>query len=235
MKVSIIHGQSHREFSYHAGRMLVDKLQNAEVIGEFFLPKDLPEFCIGCYTCMNIDETHCPHNKYLEPITKAMDASDLLIFTTPVYCMHTTGSMKTLLDHYFTWWMSHRPKENMLYKKAVIIALGAGVGMKSATKDIKVSLQYWGISNIQTCCQRSMASHWIDVKKEIADELDKKLTKIALNLNKRKHANVSLRTKIIFMAMRMMNKKNWSACEQDKVYWMQKGWLGNVRPWKRYE
>ena len=49
MNVTIIHGQNHQESSYHAGRFLVNQFNDVEELHEFFLPDDLPVFCIGCY------------------------------------------------------------------------------------------------------------------------------------------------------------------------------------------
>lgn len=41
------------------GRILADKLAEEEDIIEFFLPRDLNHFCLGCYSCIE-DETKCP-------------------------------------------------------------------------------------------------------------------------------------------------------------------------------
>lgn len=231
MIVTIIHGQQHRESSYHAGRLLIDKLDHVEVINEFTLPKDLPVFCLGCYNCMLSGEEKCPHFNYIEPIKKAIIEADLLIFTTPVYCLRTTGPMKSLLDHFFTWWGVHRPKAILYHKKAVIISLGAGGGMKSAAKDIRASLTNWGISDIQICCQRSQSMQWNSVPTKNKKSLHKKLDKIANKLNKNKKPKVSLSRKFMFMMYRGIQLKNWSSCPKDYDYWKAQGWLEKKRPW----
>lgn len=59
MKIVIIHGQSHKETSYHVGRALVDELEGKESIKEFFMPKHMPKFCTGCMECMNKGEEFC--------------------------------------------------------------------------------------------------------------------------------------------------------------------------------
>lgn len=232
MKVTIIHGQNHKESSYHAGRFFIDQLNDVEDIHEFFLPKDLPAFCMGCYRCMHEGEDHCPHYQYLKPITKAIESSDLLIFTTPVYCLHISASMKALLDHYFTWWDTHRPKAIMYKKQVIIISSGAGAGMKSTIKDIKTSLSHWGISNIKTCGFRSQAIHWNEVNEKNKQNIQKKLIHIAHSL---KQPHITIKTKIMFMMMRFMQIKKWSACQKDYDYWKEQGWLNHKRPWKSYE
>ncbi len=58
MKIVIIHGQNHKGSTYNIGRMIADKT-GASDIKEFFLPRDLNHFCMGCYTCIK-DDTKCP-------------------------------------------------------------------------------------------------------------------------------------------------------------------------------
>ena len=59
MKVVLIHGQNHKGSSYHIGRMIADKMQGINEITEFFLPRDLNHFCLGCYNCIE-DDAKCP-------------------------------------------------------------------------------------------------------------------------------------------------------------------------------
>lgn len=234
MKIAVIHGQNHKGSSYHVGRFLVDKLETSNNVKEFFLPKDMPKFCTGCYNCLVKGEEYCPHYEYMKPISEAISKSDLLVFTTPVYCLRTSGSMKALLDHYFTWFVVHRPKEEMYFKKAVIIASGAGTGMRKAASDIKTSLFYWGISHIKVYKLRSMAMSWNDISEErkvkIHSDMNRMATKIKSHDGK---AKVSLRSKIMFYIMRMMQTKNMEASLKDKEYWRDKGWLEDKRPWKK--
>ena len=70
----------------------------------------------------------------------AVEAADLLIFTTPTYCLHASAPMKSFLDLTFTYWMPHRPRKCMFSKKAVVVSTAAGSGAKSAPKDITSAL-----------------------------------------------------------------------------------------------
>ena len=67
MKITIIHGQSHKGSTYKIATDLANKL-NGEV-KEFFLPRDFNDFCLGCTTCFMKDEKKCPHYEKLVPIT----------------------------------------------------------------------------------------------------------------------------------------------------------------------
>lgn len=78
MKIVLIHGQNHKGSSYHIGRMIVDNLDVKKEVTEFFLPKDLNHFCIGCYRCIEGDE-NCPFYNEKKTIMEAVEAADLLI------------------------------------------------------------------------------------------------------------------------------------------------------------
>ncbi len=233
MKIVIIHGQSHKGTSYHVGRALVDQLGSKENITEFFLPKDMPHFCCGCYQCLKSSD-QCPHYEWVRPIMQSMDEADLLVFTTPVYCLRTTGSMKALLDHLFIQWISHRPKEEMYFKRAVVVSAGAGGGMKEAAKDIVTSLKFWGISYIQTYKVRSMAVSWNDVNDKNKAKIEQDIKAMADKLKAgRRPTKVFLSRKVMFHLMRKMQLAGWGSGSEDKAYWMEQGWLGKYRPWKR--
>ena len=95
MNIAIIHGQNHKGSSYHTGRLLVDQIPGEHEIAEFFLPRDLNHFCLGCYRCIERDED-CPWYEQKQAIVNAMERADLLVFTTPTYCMAPSASMKTV-------------------------------------------------------------------------------------------------------------------------------------------
>ena len=61
MKIVMIHGQNHKGSSYNIGRMIAEKISDENSIQEFFLPKDLNHFCLGCYACIE-DDKKCPYN-----------------------------------------------------------------------------------------------------------------------------------------------------------------------------
>ena len=65
MKVTIIHGQSHKGSTYHISKILADKIGGE--VKEFFLPRDFGEFCVGCTQCFRKSETLCPHYEKISP------------------------------------------------------------------------------------------------------------------------------------------------------------------------
>ena len=229
MKVTIIHGQDHKGSSYNIGKMLSEKISNAEIT-EFFLPRELNHFCKGCYTCTK-DETKCPYYEEKNVIMQAVEAADVLIFTTPTYCMHASAPMKAFIDLSFTYWMPHRPRKCMFSKKAVVISTAAGSGAKSATKDVATALQYWGVPYVKQYGIAVQAASWDQVSEKKKEKIENKINKLANGLQKSK-VNVGLKTKFLFSLMRLMQSKGMGSDESERVYWEEQGWLEKARPWK---
>ncbi len=229
MKITIIHGQSHKGSTYHVAKILSEKIGGE--VTEFFLPKDFSSFCVGCIRCFGESETLCPHYESLKPITKALDEADVIILASPVYVYHATGAMKALLDHYGYRWMVHRPEEKMFQKQGVCISTAAGAGMKSTNKDMKDSLFFWGIGKIYQIGVAIAAVSWENVNEKKRKKIEKETTKIANKIKKRNgRVRVSLKTKMFFNIMRMIQKSGWN--ETDVRYWKEKGWDQKKRPYK---
>lgn len=229
MKIVLIHGQNHKGSSYHIGRLVADKLGADNEIIEFFLPKDLDHFCLGCYKCIE-DETQCPFYIEKKAIMENVENAKLLIFTTPTYCMRASAPMKSFIDLTFTYWMIHKPRKTMFKKKAVVISTAAGTGVKSAMKDISNALFYWGIPVIRHYGIAVQAMSWEQVSDDKKTKIQKDTTKLASSLLKQK-VRVGIKTKFMFYIMRMMQKTNWGASPVEKKYWQDKGWLDKKRPW----
>ncbi|MCF0259469.1 MAG: NAD(P)H-dependent oxidoreductase [Erysipelotrichaceae bacterium] len=228
MKITIIHGQSHKGSTYHMARQLAEMLEGE--ITEFFLPRDFGSFCTGCMSCIKRGENLCPHYSSLKPITAAMDEADVLILDSPVYVFHVTGPMKAFLDHYAYRWMIHRPEQRMFTKQAVCITTAAGAGMKSALKDMKDSLSFWGVGKVYCCGKAVKADRYADVSDQKKKEIEKDLSKIAQQIRRHQgHVRPNLKTRTLFYVFRMLQRKEIAA--NDKKYWDEKGWTGSSRPW----
>ncbi len=229
MKITIIHGQSHKGSTYNIAKMLADKLDGE--VQEFFLPRDFNDFCVGCTSCFMKNENLCPHFEKLKPLTEAIDEADVLIFASPVYVYHVTGAMKNFLDHYGYRWLVHRPNEDMFRKQAVCISTAAGGGMKSTNKDMADSMFYWGVARTYKYGVAVRATSYNKISDSIKTKIDKKTTQLAKKI-KSKNGKIKpdIKTKMFFNIMRMVQKGGWN--EADSVYWKEKGWTGKKRPWK---
>lgn len=230
MKIVLIHGQNHKGSSYHIGRMLAEQFAECEVT-EFFLPEDLEYFCTGCYACI-VNEENCPFYTEKKRIMDEAERADLLIFSTPTYCMRASASMKAFLDLTFTYWMSHRPRKCMFSKKAVIVSTAAGCGMKSAIKDIQNALLYWGVPYIKGYGVAVQAMSWEQVSDKKKARIKQDIEKLARKISNAGTPRVGFKTKFLFGVMRMMQKKGMGSSSEEKEYWKENGWLDKKRPWK---
>ena len=231
MKIVMINGQNHKGSTYNIGRLLAKKIGSDKDIVEFFLPKDLNHFCLGCYTCIE-DDTKCPFYEEKNRIMKEVEEADILIFTTPTYCLRASAPMKSFIDLTFNYWMSHRPRKCMFNKKAVVISTAAGSGAKKAVKDVSDALFYWGIPCIVEYGICIQAMNWDGVSEKKKQKIEKDTIRIAQRLSRKKRVKAGIKTKAMFSLMRMMQKADFGSGEADKSYWEKSGWLGKERPWR---
>ena len=229
MKIVTLNGQNHKGSSYRIGRMIAEKIEGKNEITEFFFPKDLNHFCLGCYRCIE-DQTACPCYAEKKIILDAIDAADILIFTTPTYCMHVSAPLKAFLDLTFDLWMVHRPMPSMFRKKAVIVSTSAGSSTKSATKDVQDALVYMGVPKIIRYGQAVHAMNWQDVSEKKKASIEAAANAIARKLNAKK-PRVGIKTRFLFKMMGLMHKKHWNSSPVETEYWKEAGWLDGKRPW----
>jgi len=241
MKITVINGTEKHGVTYRLKELFLAAFQDKADITEYDLPKDCPSFCAGCASCILKGEHTCKDVESIGRIETSLLGADLIVMTSPTYVFHTTGAMKALLDHFAYRWMPHRPAPEMFGKRAVIITQCLGSGAKSAAKDIKHSLSWWGISEIGIFTGALMGDIvWdrLSVKKQ--EELTGRIQKIAekfAHMNYTKPAHTSLITKCKFLVCRMLQKNIHKANPEslDGKYWVKQGWLDSRRPWKQRE
>lgn len=237
MNITVINGTEKHGVTYRLKEMFLSDFRGKASITEYYLPKDCPNFCNGCVSCIVKGEGACKDAEYIKRIEKSLLEADLIVMTSPAYVFHTTGAMKALLDHFAYRWMPHRPAPEMFGKRAVIITQCLGAGAKSAAGDIKHSLSWWGISKIGVFSGALMGDIiWERLSKKKRSELTRKVKRFSqrfLRIDYTKPAHTGLITKAKFFVCRMVITlhKNDPAY-LDGRYWSEQGWLGKVRPWK---
>ncbi|MBR4543264.1 MAG: NAD(P)H-dependent oxidoreductase [Lachnospiraceae bacterium] len=238
MKITVINGTEKKGVTYRLKELFLEHLRDSAEITEFYLPKDCPSFCVGCTTCFLKDEHKCKDREYVEKIEKALLEADLLVFTSPTYVFHATGAMKAMLDHFGYRWMPHRPAKEMFGKRAVVITQALGSGDKSAAKDIKDSLSWWGVSDIRLITFKLMSDiDWNRIPEKKRAAFAGRLYKAADRFKKidyTKPAGTSLITKAKFYMVRMMQTNLGKSDPEytDYKYWKNNGWIDKARPWK---
>lgn len=231
MKIVMIHGQNHKGSTWNIANLLLQKLPGEKEVKEYFLPRDLNHFCSGCYACLEARE-RCPYWREKEPMLHQMREADLLILTSPNYCMMPSAPMKAFLDLFFTNWMSHKPLREMFSKRAVVISSAAGAGAKKAAKLIGNNLANWGIPEIHLYAAVVNAMNWDMVPSGKKARMEKDMDKLARQLSRRGKVTVGMKTRILFWFYGGMQKAGWGASPTEKQYWIENGWLSGGRPWK---
>jgi len=239
MKIVVVHGSPRKGNTYAATQVFMEELKKHGPVefSEFFLPKDLPEFCCGCMICFLKSENLCPHAKYTLPMLNDMLEADALIFSTPVFVLQVSGGMKSFLDHYGHLFIVHRPRPEMFRKKAFIISSTAGVGTKAAIKTIKDSLRYWGINRVYSLSFATFGDEWInmkaDKKSKITSRIKKKAARFYREVASEKRHYPYFLIRFMFFVRKIIMKKFDDDSSADKRYWIEKGWLkGTNSPFK---
>jgi len=228
MKIALIHGQNHKGSTYHIARMAAEKIGGG--IEEFF-PKDYGAGCLGCHACMEKGMEFCPHYDRIGPVIDSMLAADVIVIGSPTYVLEMTGQLKSLFDHLFSAWLSHRPEKVMFSKTAVAVSTAAGMGMSGVAKSIAKQLFYMGVPKVYRIPVRVAATSWDMVKRK--ERIGAKAASIAQKIAaKSGKVKPGPKLRFMFLMMRQMHKKNtWSPL--DKKHWEDMGWLESGRPWKQ--
>lgn len=231
MKIIVLHGQMHRGSTWHITQAVLARLPGAD-IQEFYLPKDGPDFCAGCFSCFYKGEEHCPHAAAMTPLLQAVDGADVLVFDSPCYVMGMSGQLKAFFDHMGFRFMVHRPEASMFGKVGLCISTAAGGGADRATKDMARSLFFWGVAKTFRYAQNVGASSWEEVKPALKQKIERNAARLAARVARAAgHAQPGLKSRALFAVMRATQKGNdWNPLDRD--FWESRGWLGAARPWK---
>lgn len=238
MKITVINGTEKQGVTYHIKELFLAAFKEKADITEYYLPKDCPHFCSGCTNCLLRGAHTCRDADKINVLEKSLLEADLLVMTSPAYVFHATGAMKAFLDHFAYRWMPHRPAPEMFTKRAVIITQCLGAGAKSAAKDIRHSLSWWGISEIGIFTGALMSDIvWDKLPEHKQAELTRKIEKLSqkfARVDYTRPARTHLITRIKFSFCRAMQKSLHKADPEylDGNYWAQQGWLNGVRPWR---
>lgn len=235
MKITVINGTMRHGSTWHCKDLLLNKISQLEEtqVREFYLPKDMTDFCTGCFSCFLNGEDSCPHANQIQPIVTALEEADLVILTSSVYGLDVTGQLKALLDHLCFMWISHRPNPKMFNKVGISFATTAGAGLSHTTKTMQNSLKYWGVKKRFASKQRVAAMKWTDIsdkkRRQIENNIEQLAKKATRSVADIEHSRAPLFRKIMFNMMKSMIKKNdWNPT--DRNHWEANGWLSGSKP-----
>ncbi len=235
MKVTVINGNLRHGSTWHSADAVIGEIRKLEEVSltEFFLPRDMPHFCLGCFSCIAKGEERCPHAGSVKPILDSILEADLIVLTSPVYAMNVSAQMKALLDHLCFMWMSHRPNPLMFRKVGLTVSTTAGAGLGQSTKAMRDSLTFWGAKRVYSLKSPVSAMSWDDVKEGRKSAIEKSAARlsrrIVLSYRRRESISNPLFRSFFFSIMRgMMRKNDWNLT--DRNHWEANGWLSGARP-----
>lgn len=234
MKLVMVHGSNHRGNTWHFADLFREVLARRCPLEtqEFFLPRDMPELCLGCFSCFVNGEHTCPHAAKVAPIAEATAEADLVVLTSPVYALDVSGSMKTMLDHLCYRWIVHRPDPRMFGKIGLTVSTTAGAGLGGATKAMRNSLRFWGVRHAFSMKLAVAAIGWNEVSEKNRMRMQRQAEKAADRVLRAAHRRFgSPVRRIAFLGIRSaMQKGAWN--ERDREHWKEKGWLKGVNPFR---
>lgn len=235
LRIAVIHGQAHKGVTYTITHAILQNLAQDDLeIREFFLPKDGPDFCIGCNACFVKGEAYCPSADRVQPIADAMVWADAIIVDTPNYVMEMSGALKNLMDHLAYRWVTHRPHASMYGKVGVAVCSSAGAPAGGVTRSIARQLKWMGCPKVYCLPFTSSTMTVSGMKDERRRRMERKAARLAKALGRKVgNARASLRAKAAFLLMRRMQSSPdaaWNPTDRD--WWVENGWTGSARPWR---
>lgn len=236
MKITVLYGNQRRGSTYHCVQEVLGRIRGEKEIEEFFLPRDMPHFCTGCFQCIKNGEDRCPHADAAGPILRSLEKADLIVLSSPVYVYDVSGSLKAMLDHAAYRWLIHRPHPAMFGKVGLCVSTTAGAGLKSTLGTMRHSLRFWGVPAIYSLGSVVHASRWEDVSEKKRKRIQTKAARLARSIERstakiRKPAPSPYVRFMLGIAKKLQkSQRPMSAC--DAAYWKAQGWMDGTKPWK---
>ncbi len=236
MKITVIHGQGHKGVTYTMTQTVLNFLiTDKDEIREFFLPKDGPDFCCGCFNCFLKGESFCPSADKVQPIALAVEWADIILLDSPNYVMEMSGSMKNLMDHLAYRWASHRPHGSMFTKVGIVVSSSAGAPPRGTVRSMARQLKWMCVPKVYTLGLACNTAPGEAIKPKRMKLITKKAEKIAKAVRRRaERPRPSLRGRIMFGIFRKMQSSPDSAWNPtDRDFWVNQGWTQKCRPWRQ--
>jgi multimeric flavodoxin WrbA len=189
------------------------------------------EPCRGCFVCFHKGSQACPLDDDREKIEEKMDAADAVVFATPVYSMHVTYLLKTLIDRMaYTF---HRPR--FFGKYAVGLAVAGSIGQEQALKYVEETSESWGfhyIGGIAHADQPAiMKIPGADKRKTLGKKDERVAERLYRHMKRNIRPRVRFKDSLNFHVMRNVYSRMERYSPADYSYWKERGWL---EPGTRY-
>ena len=126
--------------------------------------------------------------------------------------------------------MVHKHNAEMLHKQAFVIASASGPVYRAALREMKDSLDFWGVARTYRMGFTLMEINWEHLPPKLKKKITRQAEKTAAKL-RRSVSGPGVKVWFLFHAMRLAHKYAWQD-SPDAKWWREHGWLGRSRPWK---
>jgi multimeric flavodoxin WrbA len=228
MRIVVLHGQIHHGVTWHLLQALLAGLQAPDDSLQEFTLNNLPS-CTGCFTCFKVDEARCPHRAQYGRIIEAIEAADIVIATSPTYCMEMSGQLKTFFDHMAYRWAPHRPHPAMWNKVGIAISSTVGAGAGNVVRSIARQFMWWLIPRRYTLALALQAANWAEVAPEKQVRAARQAEALGRKIRQRGlPKRMGLLQRLIHFGIGMgVRSGKWLA--RDTEYWLAQGWVRSVK------
>jgi multimeric flavodoxin WrbA len=223
MKIAAIMGSPHRGNSYEVTERIQKKLMGyGNVEFEYIHLKDMDiKPCRGCFVCFLEGEDHCPLKDDRRLVEEAIEATDGVIFVSPVYSMHISCLMKLFIDR--SAYIFHRPR--YFGKCAISLCTTGAVGTKAALKYLKMVASLWGFNYIGGLGYVMPPKEMNIAPMQGRDRMDSVIKRFYMAIKENHPVRLSLLDHIGFRAMREVYSRMEGHSPADYEYWKAKGWF----------
>jgi multimeric flavodoxin WrbA len=164
--------------------------------------------CAGCERCIR-ETTLCIQRDAAQEILAQLLAADGVILASPVYMMHVSGKLKSLIDKTASW--VHRPP--MAGKPVMMVATTGGSGLRQTLDFLKQTIIQWGAHPTSRIGRRATDSRPVS---------DQEVASFVWHLNNDpRHYRPEWVQLAFYQVQKVLALKVASI---DRAYWEERGW-----------
>ena len=224
MKILLINGSPHEGNTSDKIAEIEEKLSTyADADVEIINLKDMNILpCKGCFVCFMKGRNKCPLRDDRELIENKMMDADGVIFATPVYSMHVSYLLKTLIDR--MGYIFHRPR--FFKKYAITMSVAGNIGLKETNQYLSQVADAWGFEVVGNLSYRMAPKNTPMTLPPIKnDKTNELLENFYRKIKEKKPRKLSFTDHITFRLMQAVYKRFETMSPYDYQYWKEKGWF----------
>ena len=86
MNITVINGTEKHGVTYRLKEMFLTEFRDEANITEYYLPKDCPNFCVGCLNCILKGEKTCKDAEYIRKMDESLLKANLITKIKFFFC-----------------------------------------------------------------------------------------------------------------------------------------------------